>query len=235
MPLPIIETPKYEAKLPSTGKKFLYRPYLVKEEQILMIAGESGDPKQIMQAVKDVIVSCTFGKVNPDEIPVFDLEYLFLKLRSKSVGEVSKVNIKCDKCETANPVSINLEEINVDMTTQTKPFVQITDRIALNLRYPGVDVLTDMAEKSAEEQKSAVFDLVVSCIESIIDDQKVYKAEDHTREELTQFMESLNQEQFKKIQDFIERMPRLQHEVKFTCRQCSHENLITVTGLKNFF
>jgi len=235
MSLPKLESPKYEAKLPSTGKKFMYRPYLVKEEKILMLAMESGETKQIMQSVKDAISSCTFGKVDPDTISVFDLEYIFLKLRSKSVGEVSKVNVTCTKCEKKTTVEVNLEEIDVNMKLAPETKIKLTDKIGVIMRWPKVDMIADIADKTPEQQKEAVFDIITECIESIYDDKKIYPTSDSSKEERTEFIESLNQNQFKLLQNFIENMPKLQHKLDFACEHCKAENSIIVQGLKNFF
>ena len=235
MSLPKLESPKYEAKLPSTGKKFTYRPYLVKEEKILMLAMESGETKQIMQAVKDAITSCTFGKVNADDIAVFDLEYIFMKLRSKSVGEVSKVNVTCEKCEKKTTVEVNLEEIDVDMKAAPTTKIKLTDKIGVIMRWPKVDMIAEIADKTPEQQKEAAFDIITECIESIYDDKKVYPTSDSTKEERLEFIESLNQTQFKLLQNFIENMPKLEHKIDFACEHCKAENSVTVKGLKNFF
>jgi len=235
MALPILETPKYEAKIPSTGKKVLYRPYLVKEEKILMVAIESGDQKQILQGMKDVIESCTFNKVDADKLALFDLEYLFLKLRSKSVGEVSKINIKCEKCQKPTTVEINLDQIDVDTSKSPSNKIKLTDKVGITLTWPKVDFLTSLGEKTPEEQKEALFDIVIKCIDTIYDDKAIHKAEDQSHEELVQFVESLNQSQFQKIQEFVEKMPKLEHTVDFTCSHCKAENSITLRGLQSFF
>lgn len=237
MALPIIETPKYETKLPSTGKKVQFRPYLVKEEKILMIASESEDPVQITNAVKDVVRACTFDKLDPDKLTTFDLEYIFLKLRSKSVGESSKINIKCEKCEKSTTVEINLDEIEIDMSKKPSGKVQLTETIGLNLVYPSMRVATRLSQKQNDNKAESAMDVVISCIDSIFDDKKIYPASESTREELLQFVESLNQNQFGKIQEFIQSMPKLQHTVNFKCanKECGCDNSIVLEGIANFF
>jgi hypothetical protein len=235
MPLPVLESPKYEVKLPATGKKVAYRPFLVKEEKILMIAMESQDQNQILTAMKDVVKACTFGKVNPDNLTMFELEYLFLKLRSKSVGEISKLNFKCEKCGKPNPVEINLDRVEVDMTNLPERKIKLTDKIGIVLCWPKVDVILDMATKTPEEQKAMAFDLITVCIESIYDDKKVYPAEEQTRDEIVGFIESLSQAQFLKIQEFIEGMPKLTHTVNYECAHCKEKNTFKIEGLQNFF
>jgi len=235
MALPILETPKYETKIPSTGKKIHYRPYLVKEEKILMVAMESSDQKQMLQAMKDVVASCTFDKVDPDKLALFDLEYIFLKLRSKSVGETSKLSIKCEKCEKKTNVDVNLESIEVDMSKVPSNKIKLTDKVGISLTWPKVDFLTDLGAKNEEDQRKALFDIVIKCIDSIYDEKQIHKAADQTPEELLEFVESLNQSQFQKIQEFIEKMPKLEHEIAFECAHCKEQNKIVIKGLQNFF
>lgn len=235
MPLPIIESPKYETKLPSTGNKLIFRPYLVKEEKILMMAIESSDQNQIMQAMKDTVSSCTFGKINPDELPIFDLEYVFLKLRSKSVGEVAKIGIKCESCGESTSNEINLDEIVVKTDNLPSNKIMLTDKIGINLRWPTVDFVSEMSTKTKEDQTSSAYDVIAHCIESIFDDVSVYPTSEQTREEIITFIESLNQAQFQKIQQFIEAMPKLEHEVSFTCKHCKKDNKVMLRGLQSFF
>lgn len=235
MPLPTIEAPKYEAILPSTGKKFTYRPYLVKEEKLLMIAMESADSKQIMNAIKETIRACTFGKLDPNVLPVFDIEYVFLKLRAKSVGEVSRVNCRCEKCEKQTAIQVNLDEISVDVTKAPSNKIALTEKVGVVMRWPRVDTIIEGAGKSEQEQKKLAFDIILDCIESIYDEKKVYPASTTSRAELNEFIESLNQTQFKKIQKYIEQMPKLEHTITFICSHCSEKNSILVRGLKNFF
>jgi DNA-directed RNA polymerase subunit RPC12/RpoP len=235
MPLPVLESPKYEVKLPATGKKVAYRPFLVKEEKILMIAMESQDQNQILTAMKDVVKACTFGKVNPDDLTMFELEYLFLKLRSKSVGEMAKLSFKCEKCGKPTPVEINLDTVEVDMTNLPEKKIKLTDKIGMVLRWPKVDVILEMATKTPEEQKKMAFDMIAACIESIYDDKKIYPAEDQTTDELVAFIESLNQPQFLKVQAFIEKMPKLAHTVNYECSHCKEKNTFKIEGLQNFF
>lgn len=235
MPLPIVESTKYETKLPSTGKKIQYRPYLVKEEKILMIALESGDQKQIMQAVKDTIAACTFNKLNPNDLPIFDLEYVFLRLRAKSVGEISKLNLKCEKCTKNNTVEINLEEIQVNTENLPSSKIKLNDKIGVVMTWPKVDLIADISEENNKNKSKLAFDIITGCIESIYDSTKVYPASEQTKEELDQFVESLNQDQFLKIQNFVQSMPKLQHDINFDCVHCKESNSILVKGLQNFF
>jgi hypothetical protein len=240
MPLPILQSPKYEVKIPSTGKKVTYRPYLVKEEKILMIAMESGDQKQILNAMKEVISNCSFGKIEADSLCTFDLEYIFLKLRSKSVGETSKIKIKCEKCETSTSIEINLDSIEIDMTNRPESNIKLTDDVGVTMSWPKMKAATELAvsnEKESDSKVGSAIDVIISCIDSIYDKTKVYKSSEQTKEEMMQFIDSLNQSQFAKIQEFIEAMPKLEHLAKFKCSdpKCGHQNEITLSGMQNFF
>lgn len=235
MALPIIESPKYETKIPSTGKKIFYRPYLVREEKVLMLALESEDQSQIMQAMKDIVKACTFDKVEPDKLCVFDLEFLFLKLRSKSVGEISKVGLKCEKCTKPTDVEINLETVDVNMVNRASNKIKLTDTIGVIMTWPKVNAVSKLEAKQSGIDNA--LDVIVSCIDAVYDDKKSYPSDEQSHEDMIKFLESLNQSQFAKIQAFVEDMPRLQHEVSFTCanKECGHGNKLTITGLQSFF
>ena len=238
MPLPIIETPKYEWKLPSTGKKVFYRPYLVKEEKMLMIALESRDSKQIMQAVKDTISACTYNKIDPGTLPIFDLEYMFLRIRAKSVGEISKLSLKCTSCEKNTRVDVNLDEIKMEVKNLPSNTIQLTDTIGITMNWPKVDLVAEFSDETDSEKTNKAelaFNVIAGCIESIFDDKKVYPAKDQTKAELREFLESLNQNQFKKIQEFIEAMPKLEHNVEFECEHCKAKNSVLIKGIQSFF
>ena len=232
MALPIVDVPKYSVTIPSTEESVVYRPYLVKEEKILMIAMESENQEQVMRAVKEVIAACTFNKVNVDNLTVFDMEYVFLKLRSKSVGEVSKIGVKCGECSTLNDIEIQLDTLEVSKPTEDKSVVMITDKIGVKLRYPTVKDANLLVKYSGTE---AAIKTIVACIDNIFDDDKVYPAKDSTPKELEQFLDSLNAEQFKKMQSFFETMPSLSHDATFTCSSCGHQNELLIKGLANFF
>lgn len=232
MALPKIDIPKYEVKIPSTGKTVMYRPYLVKEEKILMIALESKSNSQIMTAMKDIVSSCTFNKVDPDKLCTFDLEYLFLKLRSKSVGEVSRIGIKCKHCEAVNKTEINLDEVQVQFPEKVEKKIQLNDEVGITLNYPKADFLSDQDGKLTPE---AITNVIIACIDTIYDKDGVYHAADHKKEELAEFVDSLNQAQFLKIQEFISNMPKLQMEIKFKCEKCKKDNSLEISGLQNFF
>lgn len=240
MPLPVLESPKYEVKIPSTGKVVTYRPYLVKEEKILLIAMESEDQKQILQAMKDVIHSCTFGKLDVDKLAIFDIEYIFLKLRIKSVGETAKIGIKCEKCGMPVKVELELDKIQVSELPKSNK-IKLTDKIGVLMRFPTVSQMKP--EDKSRSKLDEGLEILRGCIESIYDDKGVYPADEQSPEELDQFIESLNSDQFLKLQEFVANMPKLEHKVKFTCRSitppstapCGKENEITLSGIQSFF
>lgn len=235
MTLPLISVPKYSTKIPSTGDNIQYRPYLVKEEKILMIAMESENQDQIMNAVKDIVSACTYDKVDVDKLTVFDLEYLFLKLRAKSVGENTKIGVKCEKCEETNEISINLDTIEMPPLEKDSSVIMLTDTVGIKLRYPTVKDAKRQQNGNDASDMEMVFKAIISCIEHIFDADKIYPAKDSTPKELEAFLESLNAEQFKKINTFFEDMPALKKELKFDCTKCSHHNEFEVRGLANFF
>ena len=233
MALPQISTPKFEVKIPSTGKIIQYRSYLVREEKILMMAMESGDNKQILIAIKEVIKACTFNKIKVDDLALFDLEYIFLKLRAKSVGEAAKIGIKCDHCEHTETVSINLDSIEVFFPEKADKnhIIKLTDDVGVTLKYLSVDSVNGSGGSTADDMIS----IIAAGIENIFDAETVYPASQSTKEELVQFIESLNRSQLEKIEAFFKTTPRLEKKIKFTCTQCSKDTEVTLSGLNSFF
>jgi len=234
MALPQLNSATYELKIPSTGETITYRPYLVKEEKILMLAMESEDEKQVLKATTGIVEACTFGKVDALKLPMFDLEYIFLKLRSKSVGESSSLQMKCKSCDTYSPCVVNLEEIEPNIDSSLDPKIQLTDDVGVMMRWPTVDEIIKNTGDS-KMQIDVVFGFLVSSIDSIYDAENVYPAKDHTKQELITFLESLSQEQFNLIQKHFEKMPKLSSTVKFDCVGCGEHNEVVVTGLQSFF
>lgn len=230
MPLPVLNTPTYTIKLPSTGKDIEYRPFLVKEEKILMIAQESKDQKQVMKAMRDIISSCTFGKVNADDCTVYDIEYLFLQLRSKSVGEIANVKIRCSKCGEYTPVEINLDEVGVIYPKEKiDPNIKLTDTVGIKLRPMQFrDAMKIQSDKD-------ISGTIATVIESIYDSDNVYDIQSISKKELDAFIDSMNRKQLESIQKFIENQPRVQHIIEFDCEKCGHKNRHVLTGLASFF
>lgn len=234
MSLPILESATYSTVIPSTGKPVKYRPYLVREEKILLIAQESADTKAMMNAMREVIHACTFGKIEMKDLTGFDLEFLFLQLRSKSVGENAAVQVPCSACKTLNPVDINVSEIQVDFPVNQSTSFMLTDSVGVKLKWLTVDSVESLADFETAPQAEIMNDLVIASIDSIFTNDAVYPANQSTKEELTAFIESLNRGQMEKIEEFIANTPKLQHEVKFKCK-CGCENAETLQGLKSFF
>lgn len=234
MPLPILESPKYVLTIPSTGKNVEYRPFLVKEEKILLLAQESENENAISTAIKDIVKACTFDVVDPNELTSFDLEYIFLKLRAKSVGEVSEIRCKCEKCETLNNISINIDQIEVSWPNKKQDKkIMLTDSIGITLNY--IKVKDIKAEESGKSQTETIMDTIIAMIDSVFDQNGIYKKEDSTREELVTFINSLNRSQMEKIEKFIMDSPKLTHTAKFKCTSCKNDNEITLSGTQAFF
>ena len=238
MPLPKIATPTYELKLPSTGQSIKYRPFLVKEEKVLVIALESEDNKQITTAIKAVLKSCILTKgVKVESLPTFDIEYLFLNIRGKSVGEELEVNVICpDDGETTVPVVINLDEIEVQKDENHSNKIKIDDSIMMELKYPSLDQFIknnfDFNDKNAMDQS---FELIASCIDKVYTEDEVWATADCTKKEVKEFLESMNSQQFKEIEAFFESMPKLSHTIKVTNPNTKVESEVTLEGLASFF
>ena len=238
MPLPKISTPTYDLELPSTGETIRYRPFLVKEEKLLVIALESEDTKQITTAIKTVIKNCIQTKnIKVESLPTFDIEYLFLNIRGKSVGEELEVNIICpDDSETEVPVKINLDDIKVQKNEEHSNRIKLDDSIMMEMKYPSLDQFIknnfDFDNKNAMDQS---FDLIGSCIDKIYTEDEVWSTSDVTKKELSEFLESMNSSQFKDIEKFFETMPKLSHTIKVTNPNTKVESEVVLEGLASFF
>jgi phage FluMu protein Com len=234
MALPKLVSAKHTMKIPSTGQTVEYRPYLVKEEKVLMMAFETKDQSQMVRALRDTVAACTEGQVDVDKLALFDLEYVFLKLRAKSVGETSKLKIKCSDCSTSNEVSVDLNTVAVQGEVKQNAKVQLTDEVGVVLKYPTVKGSYKNTSK-AKDDTSQAFAQIAASIESIYDAENVYAAADESPESLNDFIESLTSDQFKKITEFFDDMPKLKHDIEFDCSNCKTHNTITIEGLTNFF
>jgi hypothetical protein len=234
MALPKLDAPRYELKVPSTGKKATYRPYLVKEEKVLMLALESNDESQMIRAMKDVITACTDGSVDVEKMTMFDLEYIFMQLRGKSVGEKTNIAVKCKSCETKNDVLVNLDKVKIDVPKESARKIALTNTIGVTMKYPSVnDVMAIQTSEDTEVEK--LFNLIGACIDSVYSGGEIFDAETQSKQEVRDFIESLNSEQFNKVKDFIQAMPTASITVDFTCSNCSTHNNVEVKGLANFF
>ena len=235
MALPKVNTPTYELVVPSTDEKVKFRPFLVKEEKILLIAMEAQEQSGILNAVKDIVKSCTFDKFDVRKAPIFDIEYIFLNIRAKSVGEVSTVNLRCpDDNETFVQTEIDLTTVNVQITEGHTNKIELTDEMGMILQYPTLDSFTD---STTVINASNMLDVIASCVSQIYDKkgEDVYDAKDSTKQEIVDFLESLNSKQFLEIQKFFDTMPKLTHTVNIENPETKVKSDITLTGLNDFF
>tara|TARA_B100000902_G_scaffold18742_1_gene22432 strand:- start:28 stop:735 length:708 start_codon:yes stop_codon:yes gene_type:complete len=234
MALPQINSSRYTVFVPGLNKEVEFRPYLVKEEKILMVAMESNDQKQILGAIKDVIQACVFDNINVNNLAVFDLEVLFLHLRAKSVGEKINVNVKCqdEECQLESPIEINLDDIKAPVIEKDDNVVMLSDDIGMTLRYPSFE---DIQRFDPEylEKIDGIMELLVLCIENIFDTEEVY--ENSSDKEKMEFIENLNTDQFQTISKFFDSMPSLKHDIEFTCVKCEKENKVELKGIQSFF
>jgi hypothetical protein len=238
MPLPKIAAPTYELELPSTEETIQYRPFLVKEEKLLVIALESEDTKQITTAIKTVIRNCILTKnIKVEALPTFDIEYLFLNIRGKSVGEELEVNVICPDDEvTQVTVKINLDTIKVQKDENHSNRIKVDSQIMMEMKYPSLDQFIksnfDLSDNNMLEQS---FDLIASCIDKIFTEDEVWSASDVTKKELTEFLDQMNSSQFKEIERFFETMPKLIHKIKVKNPATKVESEVVLEGLSSFF
>ena len=232
MALPQLATAKYELTLPSTGEKVEYRPFLVKEEKILMIAQTTGKNEDILRAVEQIIGECTFNKLNTQKLPLFDLEYMFLQLRSKSVGADSTVMITCpDDKKTKVEVTINLEEVQCHKEVGHDNNIKLTDSIGIIMDYPRVNAISSIVDSDAE----TAFNIIRGCVRQVYDAENVHDRSEMNDKELDEFLESMNHEQFVRIQDFFDTMPKVKHSVKVKNPNTGVESDVVLEGLNSFF
>ena len=237
MPLPKISTPTYELVLPSTEKSIQYRPFLVKEEKVLVIAMESEDTKQITNAIKAVLKSCVLTKgIKVEKLPTFDIEYLFLNIRGKSVGEEIEVNIICpDDGETKVPVTVNLDEIKVVENPEHSRDIVLDDKLKMRMKYPSLDQFISDNFDVSNVGFDQSFDMISKCVDMIYNEDETWTESDFTNKEMIAFLEGLGSKQFKEIERFFSTMPKLYHEIKVTNPNTKVENTITLEGLAAFF
>lgn len=227
MALPSISTPEFKTQIPSTGEQIRYRPFLVKEEKILLIAMEGGDQNEITEAVMKILDNCIIGDVDIKNLATFDIEYLFLKLRGKSVGEVITLQVmhpENEECKHATEVQVNIDTIDVKGTI-AEGKIMLTDDVGVKMKYPSMNTVLDGTDDT--------FEVIANCIDFIFDQDNVYN--EFSDKELMDWIESLNQAQFKKISDFFEGMPKLSTEIEWTCSKCGREDSIKLEGLQSFF
>ena len=233
MALPKLDSPVYELEQPSTGEKIKYRPFLVKEQKTLMMAQESEDDKQVKEALAGLISNCTFSEIDPYKVPIFDIEFLFLRIRGKSVGETVDLSLLCpDDNKTRVNKSINLEEIGVNMKVGHTNEIEITDKIKMIMRYP---TLNDMEDVDDPTQLGSVFPMILRCVHEIHDGEKIYNRVDMSEKDLEEFIDSLTGEQFEKVGEFFETMPKVQHAIEVTNPKTKKKGEVVIEGIQSFF
>ena len=240
MPLPTVATPTYELKLPSSNKKIKYRPFLVKEEKVLIIALESKSQTEITNAVKDVLKQCILTKdVNVDSLPTFDIEYIFLNIRSKSIGEAIKVLVTCpDDGETEVAVTIYVDEIKVVKSKEHKTDIVLDDNMTLRMKYPSINQFIETNFDTNEDPKESVnktFKIISECIDTIYTQEDAWDAKDYTSKERVEFVEQLNSNQYKEVEKFFSTMPKLSHKIQITNPNTKKKSTVVLEGLADFF
>ncbi|OUV20470.1 MAG: hypothetical protein CBC55_09085 [Gammaproteobacteria bacterium TMED95] len=230
------ETIKYSTKIPSSGETVRFRPYLVKEEKVLMIALEQGDELGSLEAICDTLESCIDEEVSVRNLPIFDIEYLFTQIRSKSVGESSDIKAKCTECDTSNDIKVDISKVDIKVPKGANAKkIKLSSDITLEMKYPTLKDIGPKMVKYKGSQTDQAFDMIAACISAVETKEERFSLEEETPEEVMNFIESFSTEQFMKVRDFIENMPRLKHDVKFQCGSCGHDNKLTLEGTADFF
>ena len=247
MALPKVMTPTYELTIPSSGEKISYRPFLVKEEKILLMAIEEGSPASMVKAMRDIISACTENRVKVKDLAPFDIEYFFLQLRGRSIGDVINLdlrkpnNVVCEEeegenCNQVCNINVKIDDIVVDSSEQIENRIELTDTIGVKMNYPQLETVSKYAGTLGVNMKSEdIFKLINECIEYIWDEDEIFKAKDSTKKELTEFIESLSTDQFSKIRDYFEGMPRLKHTIEWKCPKCDKTADMLLEGIDSFF
>jgi hypothetical protein len=243
--LPKIDVPVYECILPSNKKKVKFRPFLVKEQKLLLMATEATEVKDSVEAMKQVVKNCVLDDVDVEALAVFDLEFLFLNLRARSVSEVVKVKYKCNnvieskgideedkRCENVVDIDINVLEITPEFGEGHSNKIQLSDNLGIVFKYPTFEMVENMTGKSENE---VIFDLIIKSIDYIYDNDELYYAKDANQDELVEFIDGLTQEHLEKIKDFFDTLPKIKKDIKFECNKCGHHEDITIEGIQNFF
>lgn len=242
MALPKIDVPIYDIKLISTGKKLRFRPFTVKEEKLFLMAGESDNPESLVPTIIQVLNNCVIDEVDVESLPLFDIEYLFLNLRGRSISEIVNLKYKCNNtvtddagnkktCNNVVEFDVNVLEVEPEKDPTHTTRIELTDKLGIIMKYPKMS----MINLSQGDDIDAVLDMILDCIDSIYDEENVYYAKDSTKEELMEFLDSLQAKDLEKLKHFFETMPRLKKQVHFKCNKCGYEEDIKVEGLQSFF
>lgn len=235
MALPIATAPSYELTVPSTKQKVKFRPFLVKEEKALLLAQQSDNDQTMIDTLKNVIAACTYNKLDMNKLALFDVEYIFLQLRAKSVGEISELVYSCLQCgdpKAKVTIPVDLTQVEVTFDPEHKSDIDLYENVGVRMRYPDIA----FANKNANEDGvEAIFNMIIDCIESIYDDENIYVAEEQSREELEEFLNNLTQDQFNKIKTFFDTMPKLEKTIEFDCPVCAYHHVQKIEGINDFF
>lgn len=236
MGLPKLETPTYKMKVPSTGQSITFRPFLVKEEKLLLMLGEGASQKERFDMVKELITACVQNELNFSTLTTFDVEYIFIQLRSKSVGQDVNLVLKCKECNEKCPVTIDLDKDisieNLKAKTQGKFTIPITNTVGITLKYPSFD---ELSESTGEADESDTRKILVKCVDTIYDDKTVYNPSDYTEKELEDFLGNLSMKELIKIKEFFDGMPKVKCALDFKCPKCNKVNKSNIDGIMNFF
>jgi len=238
MTLPKINVPEYSLVVPSTDEEIKFRPFLVKEEKLLLMAQETGDEQALYNAIKNLIKNCCFDKIETDNLPLFDIEYIFLQIRAKSVGEVAQIQVTCpDDEQTMAIVDVDLTKVQVQMGDDHNPRIQLTDDIGLLMTYPNLATVLTVKDKESDETSGAdaMFRMIQDCMYQIWQGEETFDAMDYSDKDKKDFLENLNHEQFEKIQQFFETMPQLKHEVEVTNSNTGVTSKVMLEGMNSFF
>lgn len=245
MALPKIDVPIYDVEMPSTKKKLRFRPFTVKEEKLFLMAAQSEEPETVIKTILQVLNNCILDEIDVEKLPLFDIEYLFLNLRARSIGEVVELTYKCNNettgengevktCGNIVNIDVNLLEIKPNMEDVSDKKIQLTNNLGIVMKYPTLQVLE--TQKAAErDELDLIIEMIVDCIDYIYDENEIYYAKDSTKQELIEFLDSLQSKELDKLKDFFENVPKIEKDLDFKCRKCGHEEIIPLEGIQNFF
>ena len=231
MALPKLDVPIYTMTLLSDNRSIRYRPFLVKEEKILFMAMEGEDPQEMTLAMKQIVNNCVQDNIDIDKIPLFDLEYILLHIRAKSVSDKSVASINCSECETQLPIQIHLTEVKPSSQPSGKKDIMLSDTVGITLNYPRID----MTSVESDNDLETLWKIVESCTDQIFDEENILNLDNYSAWEKQEFFDAMTQEQFAKIRDFFDQIPRLQYQTEYQCKECNHTDNLTIEGLGNFF
>lgn len=241
MGLPKIAVPEYTLTIPSSGKEVKYRPFLVKEEKILLLAMESEETQEILNATQTIIENCVFGDVDVKNMPTFDMEYIFLQLRSRAKGEIIELNYKCPKCKGEIPIAVKIDDITISKNEKHTNDIKLTEDLGVMMKYPNMELQMEVAASKDTKEIENLFKTITACIDYIYDKDNTYPSKDHTQKEMSDFLESLTDPQFQQLAEFFSTAPVLKHNIELICKNkkerknCNYKESKVLEGLNSFF